>query len=460
MHRFTGYAAALGLVAVATAIGELLGADVAAAALLLIVAVLLSALFGFGPGVLAALVGFSSLNWFFTPPVHTFAIENSDDLLAGVAFLIAAVLIGTVIKRLGDLRRRAEQRASEAQLRLDLTNRLAGGEAPVVVAQGAAAAIAGLFDLTACTVTVGPASASARGPGEDPSAAPLRVHVGAVTVEATGPRRPLAPDDQAVLEALVSALAAAESQARLERETREARVAIQVGQSRAGLISAVSHNLRTPLASIRAAAATLTAPDVHLDASDRRELLDLVVEETERLERLVSKTLDLGRIRAGGLDPELQEVDLGDLASSAVRRLRPLARAHRVRLTIDPDLPPVAVDVAMMEEVFLNLLENSLRFAPPGSEILVTANRSDAPSAGGVEVRVADHGPGIRDEDRDRIFEEFVRADPRPDSSGTGLGLAIARALVAAHGGTIWVEETPGGGATFAFRLPKAVPTR
>jgi two-component system sensor histidine kinase KdpD len=459
IRRLLGYGASIGLVAAATGIGELLGADVAVAALLLVVAVLLSALLGFGPGALAAVLGFSSLNWFFTPPVHTFAIENSDDLVAAVAFLLTAVLIGTVIKRLGDLRRRAEQRAHEAQLRLDLTNRLAGGEDPIAVAQGAADAIAGLFDLTACTVSIGAVSASARGPADDPGGRPVHMQVGEITVEATGPRRPLASDDRAVFEALVAALAAAYSQVQLERETREARIAIHVGQSRAGLLSAVSHNLRTPLASIRAAASTLRAPDVKLDPTDRRELLDTIVEETERLERLVTKTLDLGRIRAGGLEPELQEVDLGDLAASAVRRLRPLARAHRVRLKIDPDLPPVAVDVAMMEQVFLSLLENSLRFAPPGSEILVTAARSDDPSGAVVEVRVADHGPGVPADSRDRIFEEFVRVDPRPDSSGTGLGLAIVRALIAAHGGSVWVEDTPGGGATFAFRLPQEVAT-
>ena len=258
-------------------------------------------------------------------------------------------------------------------------------------------------------------------------------------------------NDRSVLEALVSALAAARDRARLERESREARVAIQVGQSRAGLLSAVSHNLRTPLASIRAAASTLRSPDAHLEAADRRDLLDTVVDETERLERMVAKTLDLSRIRAGGLDPELRIVDLGDLAAAAVRRLRPLARAHVIRLAIDHDLPAVSVDVGMIEEVFLDLLENALRFAPPGSEILV----STAPAEGGeVEVRVADHGPGVPEADRLRVFEEFVRANPRPDSPGTGLGLAIVRALVAAHGGRAWVEDTPDGGATFVFRLP------
>jgi two-component system sensor histidine kinase KdpD len=458
IRRLAPYGGAVALVAVATALGKLVDGDVAVGAILFLVAVLLSSLWGFGPGVLAAVLGFSSLNWFFTPPLHTFAIENSDDLVAAVAFLVTAGLIGMVIHRLRDLRRRAEQRAREAQLRLDLTNRLAGGEEPATVAKGAAEAIADLFDLTRCTVTVGPASSTARGPGDDTTGPLERIRVREVAIDVAGGGRPLASDDRAVLDALVAALAAAYDQMLLERETREARIAIQVAQSRAGLLSAVSHNLRTPLASIRAAASTLRTPEARLDAVERRELLDTVVEETERLERLITKTLDLGRIRSGGLELELElrEVDIADLAASAVRRLRPLARAHRVRIEVDPELHAVAVDVAMIEEVFLNLLENALRFAPPGSEIAISATNSDVPSPGAVEIRVADHGPGVPPELRDDIFDEFVRADGRPDSAGTGLGLAIVRALVAAHGGTVWVEDTPGGGATFAVRLPGA----
>jgi len=150
-----------------------------------------------------------------------------------------------------------------------------------------------------------------------------------------------------------------------------------------------------------------------------------------------------------------QPVDLRDLAQAAIRRLRPLARAHRVRLDVPPDLADVEVDVEMMEQVFGNLLENALRFAPPGSEILVSC--CAGPHRGDVEVRVADHGPGVPPEERERIFEEFARVDARPDASGTGLGLAIVHALVTAHGGVVWCEETPGGGATFGFVIPARV---
>ncbi len=217
----------------------------------------------------------------------------------------------------------------------------------------------------------------------------------------------------------------------------------------------MTHNLRTPLASIKAASSTLRAPDLDLSADDRTELLDTIYDETERLERLVTNLLELSRIRAGGLEVRRQPVDLRDVAQAAIRRLRPLARAHRVRLEVPTELVDVEVDLQMMEQIFGNLLENALRFAPPGSEILVSCGAT--PDRDDVEVRVADHGPGVPAEERTRIFEEFARVDGRPDSSGTGLGLAIVHALVTAHGGHVWCEETPGGGATFVFVIPTRV---
>ena len=180
-------------------------------------------------------------------------------------------------------------------------------------------------------------------------------------------------------------------------------------------------------------------------------MLELICDETERLERLVRNTLELSRIRAGALDVEPEHVDIADLVQHAVRRLRPIARAHRVRLDVAPEIPPVALDVTMAEQILLNLLENALRFAPPGSEILVSVRPVDDDF---VELRVADHGPGVPLEARDRIFEEFQSADDRPDHAGTGLGLAIVRALVVAHGGSVRYEDTPGGGATFVCTFP------
>jgi two-component system, OmpR family, sensor histidine kinase KdpD len=424
-------------------------ADLTEAALVLLVTVLAVGTLGFSAGLAAAIVGFLALNWFFTEPTGSFKIHRTDDVVALAVFAASAAFVGWTVQRLSTLRRTALQREAEAKVRLDLTNRLLTGADVDDALHSAAAALADLFAFEACTLTAGePLSAA-----EEPARANVRVDGPGVTLLARAPRQ-LTPADRELLEALVAGLAAGVDRLRLQEEVREARLVAEVGRQRAGFLSAVSHNLRTPLTAVKAAAGTLLASWSRIAPEERRELLETISDEAERLERLVRNTLELSRIRAGALDIEPERVDIADLVQHAVRRLRPIARAHRVRLDVDDDLPPVALDVTMAEQILLNLLENALRFAPPGSEILVGAHAlSDGRDE--VELRVADHGPGVPAEARDRIFEEFQSAETRPDRTGTGLGLAIVRALVVAHGGSVRYEDTPGGGATFVCTFPR-----
>ncbi len=238
-----------------------------------------------------------------------------------------------------------------------------------------------------------------------------------------------------------------------EHEALEARMHAAVEEERAGFLSAMTHNLRTPLGGIKAVVTTLRSPDVHLTHEEEHELLEVAFDETDRLERLVTKVLELSRIRAGVLDVQYETVDIGDLTREAVHRLHHLAIGHEIRLEVGGGIPLALVDPAMMEVVMVSLLENAIRFAPPDSEVLVRVAQANS----GIDVRVVDHGPGIAEADRERMFEAFERG-PRP-SDGTGLGLAIARAFVEAQGGTIRIEETPGGGATFVVYLPRGEPT-
>jgi two-component system, OmpR family, sensor histidine kinase KdpD len=234
-----------------------------------------------------------------------------------------------------------------------------------------------------------------------------------------------------------------------ERAAFDARLTAAVNEGRAGFLAAMTHNLRTPLASIKASIATLQDPTARLAPSAREKVLDTAREETERLERLVTKVLELGRIHAGALEPSAEPTDVGELARGAVRRLRSLAARDQVTLRVEDEVVVVTVDPEMVELVLVVLLENALRFAPAGTEVAVgVAARGD-----GCEITVVDHGPGIAPEHREKIFDEFVRLDGPPDVSGSGLGLAIARAFVQAHHGTITVAATPGGGATFAVEL-------
>jgi two-component system, OmpR family, sensor histidine kinase KdpD len=449
MHESSVIRVMLAVVAVGAVAGgaRAARADLTVAALLLLVTVLAVGTLGFASGLTAAVVGFLSLNWFFTEPTGSFKIHRTDDVVALAVFAASAALVGWTVQRLSSLRRTALQREAEAKVRLDLTNRLLTGADVDDALHGAADALAELFAFQACTLTAGePLSAA-----DEPDRANVRVDGPGVTLLARAPQQ-LTAADRELLEALVAGLAAGVDRLRLQEEVREARLVAEVGRQRAGFLSAVSHNLRTPLTAVKAAAGTLLASWSRIEPEERRELLETISDEAERLERLVRNTLELSRIRAGALEIEPERVDVADLVQHAVRRLRPIARAHRVRLDVDDDLPPVALDVTMAEQILLNLLENALRFAPPGSEIVVGAH---AYGDDEVELRVADHGPGVPPEARDRIFEEFQSAETRPDRSGTGLGLAIVRALVVAHGGSVRYEDTPGGGATFVCTFPR-----
>lgn len=428
-------------------------ADLTVAALLLLVTVLAVGTLGLPSGLAGALVGFLALNFFFTDPTGSFKIHRTDDVVALAVFAASAALVGWIVQRLSSLSATALQREAEAKVRLDLTNRLLEGADVDDALHSAAAALADLFAFKACTLTAGSPLAAV----DEPARANVRVDGPGVTLLARAPQA-LTPANRELLEALVAGLAAGVDRLRLQEEVREARLAAEVGRQRAGFLSAVSHNLRTPLTAVKAAAGTLLASWSRIEPEERRELLETISDEAERLERLVRNTLELGRIRAGALDVEPERVDLADLVQHAVRRLRPIARAHRVRLDVDDDLPPVSLDVAMAEQILLNLLENALRFAPPGSEILVGAHAVSG-EHDEIELVVADHGPGVPEEARDRIFEEFQSAETRPDRSGTGLGLAIVRALVVAHGGSVRYEDTPGGGATFVCTFPREART-
>ncbi len=237
-----------------------------------------------------------------------------------------------------------------------------------------------------------------------------------------------------------------------ERAAFDARLDAAVNESRAGFLAAMTHNLRTPLASIKASVETLEDPSASLDDGTRAQLLATAHEETERLERLVTKVLELSRIHAGAIEPRREPTDIGEITRGAVRRLRYLAARDRVRLEVADHAVIATVDPDMIELVLVVLLENALRMAPAGTDVSVEVARARTGVA--CEIRVIDRGPGVAPEYREKIFEEFVRVEGAPDSTGSGLGLAIARALVIAHGGTIGVSDTPGGGATFTVTLP------
>jgi two-component system sensor histidine kinase KdpD len=211
----------------------------------------------------------------------------------------------------------------------------------------------------------------------------------------------------------------------------------------------VSHDLRTPLATIRAVASDLR-DGVPYEEATRAELLASVCEEAERLDRIVANLLSLSRIEAGALVPDRQAVALDELIDDRVRRLAGLFRHVRVQVDVAADLPYVDGDYSQLDQLLTNLLENASRYAPMRSTLWISARARDRV----VEVRVADEGSGIPPGERTRVFEPFQRGE---GGGSAGVGLALCKAIVDAHGGSLWVEPTEGGGATFAFTLPARV---
>lgn len=229
---------------------------------------------------------------------------------------------------------------------------------------------------------------------------------------------------------------------------REAEVARRSDVAKSALLRAVSHDLRTPLASIKASVSGLRQSEAHYSDEDRAELLAAIEEEADRLTRLVSDLLDASRIEAGALAPDRRPHDLGELIEGIVRRLRPMLGGRPVAVTVPDSLPAVPFDYAQVDRAVTNLIENVAVHTPPGTGLEIRV----CPAGDEVRIEVTDHGPGMPPAERERLFRPFERGNSA--ARGSGLGLAIARGFAEAHGGRLWIETSPGGGARFVFALP------
>lgn len=447
----------------ATLVGIGLGSSrtTAPALVYLLAVMLVAAAAGVGPGILASVLSFLGLNFFFTPPRHTLSVGKTDDLIALVVFLSVGFVASTLVAVALSQRARAERRENETRSLYALSARLLSGEDLEGAFRDFAQMMRRLLRLSRCEVRIdaldgGPEVYAADGTAGDEGATlvlPLSVAerpVGTVTLVPPGPG--LGEAERRVAGILARQASLVLERSALEREAREARLAAEASRVRQALLSAVSHDFRTPLAAVKAALTALAAPDAEaMSPAAAHELLGTALQESDRLERLVTNLLDLTRIRAGALAPDRVAVPVSELVEDVLAGLRGRLASHRIAVLLRPDIPPVWADAVQMGQVFRNVLENAVRFAPDGSELRISAARwQDS-----VEVRFGDRGPGIPLGEREAVFQEFYRSkDDR--SGGSGLGLAIARAIVDAHAGTIWVEETPGGGTTVVVRIPAA----
>ena len=392
--RAAAVAALIGGTTVVVAVLRPVAPDISLGALYVIVVMVAALLWGLAWAVAASIASLLTFNFFILPPVHTLALEDAENWAALVVYLVTAVVTSELASRLRRRAAEAERREREAALLADLA--------------------AGLL---------------AR---EDLDDVASRIEIGE---DAAGRR---------LGEAVESLHAIARERERLEEEALEAEALRRNDLVKTAVIRSVSHDLRTPLATMHAAVDALGPEGPGLDADEQRELLATVRRELARLERYVENVLDLSRLEAGAATPSpaLWTVD-----ALTVEALAGLPGAERVELELGDHLPPVQIDAAQIERALANMLENALRFSPADSTVSVRAESRGTE----VIVWIEDSGPGVPAADASAIFEPFRRSTR---SRGAGLGLAIARGFVEANGGRVWVESAPGGGASFALTLP------
>ncbi len=470
-RKIAGYVlvAALSLVLTVILANLRQGINLTSDVLMFLVAVIVVALVGgFAPAVLAAIVGSLLLNYYFTPPIHQWTIAQANNALALGVFVAVAVLVSSVV----DIAARRTKQAARANAESELLATTAGS---VLRGQQGLSALLdrvreafGMESVTLleCTPADGqqPTDASSgrkrsmsgswhvvasRGepPVTTPEEADVEVPV-ADTLSLALKGRPLPASDRRVLGAFGSYAAVALDQERLAAEAQAAKPIAAADRMRTALLAAVSHDLRTPLASAKAAVTSLRSRDVDWAAEDHDELLATADESLDRLTHLVDNLLDMSRLQAGALSLFPRPAGLDEIVSRALDNLDPAARGITVDIPVS--LPEINVDPAILERVIVNLAENALRYSPAGQPPLLTA------SALGdrVELRVVDRGPGIPEEDRDRMFVPFQRLGDTDNTTGVGLGLALSRGLTEAMGGTLTAEDTPGGGLTMTVSVP------
>lgn len=441
-----------------------------------------------GPSLLASLLSVAAFDFFFVPPYLSFTVSDTQYLITFAVMLVVGLVISTLAARIRVQADAARERERQTAALYAMSRELASTRG---VDQLLAIAVRHVSEVFSSQVVVllpdgngslAPRTASGdfradtnefavarwvfehrqpagRGMPTLPGAAALylpligpRDTVGVLGVRPTESDRLDSPDELHQLETFANQTALAIERARLADEAQASEVEMERERLRSSLLSSVSHDLRTPLATITGAVSTILQQEERLDASTRRDLLVSIFEESNRLNRLVQNLLQMTRLEAGELDLRRELHPVEEVVGAALSRLRRQLEGRRITTRVPSDLPLVPMDDVLIEQVLVNLLENAVKYTPAGSPIDIIATATDR----AVTIEVADRGPGLRPGDDVRVFEKFYRAHADA-GRGAGLGLAICHGIVKAHGGRIWAHNLPGGGVAFMFSLPLEV---
>lgn len=451
---------------------------------LLLPVVVGTAIGGAPAAVVGVVAGFITYNFLFTEPYYTFLVSQLADVIGLSVYVLVGAVVAYVVAREQRSTAEARQREEEARSLAALARSLIAETGLDGVLRTVAENVLRRFGLRTVGIFLpgddGRLQAAVLAGDELPNAIrnyldglsrPRRISVGlrdgmrlhAAPLRELGDPEglfvvigPTGAVSARLLSAFGNLTALAVERARLAEEATRLHVLEEVDRLRSALIGAVSHDFRTPLAAISAAVSDLGSRHLHLSRGDRETLIGIIEDEARRLDRLVSDLLDMGRIEGGSLRVKPEAVFAEDLIESVAHQLGPLLEGRSLVVEVPRELSPLRVDPTLVEQVLVNLVENALRFGPEDHPIRVEVLRRGT----WAEVRVIDHGPGLPEAEWERIFDFYYTyrtEGERP--TRTGMGLAICRGYVEAHGGEIWVEASPGGGATFAFRVPLAPPS-
>lgn len=454
--------------------------SIATTALVLVIPVVVGvAVGGFVAGSVGVVSGFVVYDWVFIPPYYTLSVGASQNWVALGVYVVVMLVVAQVVARLDVARAEAQRRARDLRRLFDMSELLVGEQSLTELVRSTVVSMRVAFDLAGVALLlpmddrlqlvassgeplseaeVTRLSTPAGGPVSMGSALAGPGDVRAVALTVSG--RPtgllalrglsVVAADRDLLRAFANHLALALERAQLREQAVRAAFLEEVDRGRRSLVGAVSHDLRTPLSTIKLATSTLLDPDADVSDADAGELLRLVDQQADRLDRLVANLLDMTRIQAGALEVRRERAPLADLVAGALEILGPSLAPGRVTVFIPDDLPAVEADPILIRQVLVNLIDNAARYSPEDGPVVVTAT---APGADRVEVAVEDRGPGVPAGERAGIFQMVNR---REAGGRGGLGLGIAAAFLEAHGERIWVEERAGGGARFVFTLTAA----
>jgi two-component system sensor histidine kinase KdpD len=453
--------------------------------LYLLAVVIVAIQWGRGPAILAAALGVAAFDFFFVPPRLTMAVSDTEYLLTFAGLLIVGVVISQLASRVREQVRAAREREAFTAALYALSRDLAAAHSTEEILAAVARHVTSVFgrhvaiflpvdgrlrvavqsgdfplnenERAVATWVFEHGEPAGRGtetlPGASARYLPLKTAQGirgVLGVRPPDPRDPaLSPEQRRLLEAFASQAALAIERAQLATEARRAQVLQEAERFQEALLNSVSHDLRTPLASITGALSSLSEDRGSMDDPTRQELVDTAKEGAERLNRLVGDLLDMTRIEGGALRLRKHPSDVQDVIGAAVAQLGESVTGRPVQIDVSPGLPFVPLDFVLISRVLVNLLENAVKYSPPGSPITIRARAGPSD----LEIEVADRGPGVPESDLSRMFTRFHRGR-RSGDGGVGLGLAICKGFVEAHGGRIKAENRPGGGLSISFTLP------